>query len=106
MKKRVVSVILLTALLLSSSLLSSCQKGKEKFSSYSFDYFDTATTITGYADSKEEFDKISQEILDELRIYHKLFTIYDRYENFNNLCTVNTLYDGEHKVVEVDQKNN
>ena len=104
MKKRVISIILLAALLLSSSLLFSCQKGKEKFSSYSFDYFDTATTITGYADSKEEFDKISQEILDELRIYHKLFTIYDRYENFNNLCTVNTLYDGEHKVVEVDQK--
>lgn len=104
MKKRIITIFLLTAFLFSSSLLTSCQKEKEKFSSYSFDYFDTVTSITGYEETKEDFDKISQEILDELRIYHKLFTIYDRYEDINNLCTVNTVYNGEHRVVEVDQK--
>ena len=107
MKKRILAVILLMALLSCTSLLSSCNKKeneKEKFSSYSFDYFDTVTVITGYEESKEEFDKVSEEILDELRVYHRLFTIYDRYEDLNNICTINTLYNGEHRVVEVDQK--
>ena len=102
--KKALALILSLILLLSASLLTSCAEKKEKFSSYSFDYFDTVTTITGYEKSQEDFDKVSNEILDELRAYHRLFTIYDRYENFNNLCTVNTLYDGEHKAVEVDQK--
>ena len=102
--KKALALILSIALLLGCSLLTSCAEKKEKFSSYSFDYFDTVTTITGYEKSKEDFDKISNSILEELRTYHRLFTIYDRYEDLNNLCTINTLYSAEHRVVEVDQK--
>ena len=63
--KRFLSLLLLTAVLL-PCVLCACGKKAEKYSSYSFDYFDTATTITGYAESQEAFDEISDGILAEL----------------------------------------
>ncbi len=104
MKKKVIIFLLLFCLLLESSLFSSCSKKTTKFSSYSFDYFDTVTTIIGYAETEEEFNQISERILKELEEYHKLFTIYHRYENFDNLCTVNELTNGEHRIVQVDKR--
>ena len=83
--------------------LSSCGE-KTKYSTYSLDYFDTVTTIIGYADSREEFDQISAEILAELGEYHRLFTIYHRFEGLENLCTINALQNGEHSVVSVDRR--
>lgn len=93
-------------IILSLALLASCGSTKEKksFSSYSFDYFDTVTSIVGYEYSQEEFDIISNEIFEMLGEYHRLFTIYDRYEDFNNLLTVNQLTDGVHERVEVDER--
>ena len=112
-KRRFFSSLLLFALLLSCFSLYACKKSEnesnnskktEKFSEYSLDYFDTATTITGYAETQEEFDKISQDILLKLSEYHKLYTIYHRFEGLENLCTVNELTDGAHRTVTVDQK--
>jgi thiamine biosynthesis lipoprotein len=60
-----------------------------KFTDYSFDYFDTVTTIVGYEDTKEEFDAACRQIKAELEVYHKLYTIYNRYEGMNNLCLIN-----------------
>lgn len=106
MKKRsFLSSLLLLALLLSCVSLYACAKPKtEKFTEYSLDYFDTATTITGYAETREEFDEISKEILSNLEKYHKLFDIYHRYEGLENLCTVNELKDGAHRTVTVDTR--
>ena len=84
--------------------MTSCQTGDQKFNEYSFDYFDTVTTITGYAKDKDEFDKVSAEILALLGEYHRLFTIYHRFEGMENLCTVNELVDGAHRTVTVDQR--
>ncbi len=84
--------------------LSACMAKKEKFSSYSFDYFDTATTITGYAKTREEFDEVANDILTQLGEYHKLFTIYHRFEGMENLCTVNELSNGVHRTVQVDRR--
>lgn len=112
-KRRFLALLLLLAILISPVSLISCSRsdnnqstGKdlEKFSEYSFDYFDTATTITGYATTREEFDRISKEILYELEEYHKLFTIYTRYDGMENLCTVNDVTNGAHRVVTVDQR--
>ena len=106
MKIKALPLVLSLCLLLSSLSLFSCKKEKslEKFNSYSFEYFDTVTTITGYAESKEEFDEIAAEILAELKDYHRLFTIYHRFEGMENLCTVNELVDGAHRVVTVDRR--
>ena len=100
MKKRFISLILLLSILTSSLAISSCAKKKEKYTSHSFDYFDTVTAITGYAKSKEAFDKISNRILEELEEYHRLYTIYEHYEGVNNLYAINKA----HERLKVDQK--
>lgn len=107
MKKRSLLVsLLLVALLIPTMLLGGC--GKEdaplRFSAYSLDYFDTATTVTGYAKDQAEFDRVSGEILAELAEYHRLFTIYHRFDGMENLCTVNQLTDGVHRTVTVDRR--
>ncbi len=101
--KKILSLLMtaVTVLLLFSGCTA---KKKEKFNAYYFDYFDTATTITGYCDSKEEFDSICLEIKDMLQEYHRLFTIYNRYDGINNLVTVNDVKNGSHSVVKVDRK--
>ena len=106
-KKQFLSLFLLIAILLSCTFFTACEEQnstKEKYSAYSLDYFDTATTITGYAKSKEEFDKISDDILKQLEEYHQLFTIYHRFEGMENLCTINDLKNKEHRVVSVDAR--
>lgn len=104
MKVKLLSVLLSLAMLLPCAALSSCEKPPEKFSEYSFDYFDTVTTITGYAESQEAFDGIAESVLTELGEYHRLFTIYHRFEGLENLCTVNELVDGQHRTVTVDRR--
>ena len=96
--------------LLFCSVLSSCkpplQKNshKNKYSAHSFDYFDTAATITGYETTKEEFDAVAEDVFAKLSEYHKLYTIYHRFDGMENLCTVNELVDGAHRTVTVDRR--
>ncbi len=84
---------------------ASCKAAeKTKFSKHYFDYFDTVTTITAYTKTEEEFNALCEEITSLLNEYHRLYTIYNRYENFTNLVTVNDVTDGKHKVVTVDER--
>ncbi len=99
--KKLLSVILIISFAL---FFTSCEKAKEKYTDYSFDYFDTVTTITGYEKRKEDFDLVCGEIKDLLGEYHRLYDIYNFYEGVNNLYSVNALYDGEHRAVQVDKK--
>ena len=101
--KKFFCIFTLVTILAQLFFLPSCAK-KDKFSAYSFDYFDTVTSIVGYETSKEAFDETKQLIMSELEDFHRLFTIYDRYEGINNLCVVNSVSDGKHQAVEVDQK--
>ncbi len=90
--------LLALALLL---ILSSCNKSTpEKYSAYYFDYFDTATTVVGYAQSRDEFDAVCEKVKTALEEYHRLYTIYTRYDGVNNLYTINNS-DGE---VAVDER--
>ncbi len=105
MKKTVSAVMAIILVVLQVLLLCSCNATeKTKYSAHYFDYFDTATTIIGYTETKEEFDSVCQEITALLQEYHRLFTIYNRYENLNNMVTINDVVDGEHSVVTVDRK--
>lgn len=103
MKQHKLTVLLLACILL-LGVLPSCGQKPQAYKAYSLDYFDTATTVTGYAESQEEFDRISGEILAELGEYHRLYTIYHRFEGLENLCTVNELVDGRHRTVTVDRR--
>ena len=98
MKRRLSCLILVFILI---AIFSSCKKeGKEKYTEYIFDCFDTATVITGYADSEEEFNAVVGDIKTQLKEYHKLYTIYNKYEGVNNLYIINN----SDSPVEVDRK--
>ncbi len=99
-KKTINFIVLCVCVLTVCTVFLSCGKQKSKYSAYAFDYFDTVTTITGYAFDKEEFDLVCEEIFALLSEYHKLFTIYERYDGLVNLCTVNTA----HETVAVDER--
>ena len=102
MKKRtVISLFLCIVICLS---LTGCTMKRTKYSSHSFAYFDTVTTVTGYAKDQAEFDLICEDIFESLGEYHRLFTIYHRYDGLENLCTVNELQNGMHRTVKVDKK--
>ena len=100
--KRIACFVLVLTLI--ASLFTGCEKKKTKFNDYSFDYFDTVTTISGFENNQEDFDAKCKEIKALLEEYHKLYDIYNAYEGINNLHTVNQLVDGKHKPVKVDKK--
>ena len=103
--KKVLSSILIASVMLSVvGLFSACQKNKQKFTNYYFDYFDTSSTIIGYEETKEDFSKVCKEIEAQLKEYHQLFDIYKKYDGVNNLCVVNELENGQHKEIKVDKK--
>ena len=72
-----------------SLCISGCGKNYEKFTDYSFEYFDTATSIIGFEKSEEVFKENVDKIKEKLEEYHKLYTIYSRYEDVNNVYTIN-----------------
>ncbi len=84
--RRLLPLVLALAL-----LLCGCggPTGPEKYQRTYWEAFDTVTTITGFADSQEEFDAVAQQVFDELYGYHQLFDIYNDYAGLNNLKTVN-----------------
>ena len=104
MKIKIIAALSAFCLIVPCFCFSACKKAYEKYDEYSFDYFDTVTTVTGYAESRESFDTTAEEILAELGEYHRLFTIYHRFENMENLCTVNELVGGQHRTVKVDSR--
>ena len=81
----------LICLVLCILCLTGCtaQTSKKQYTATYLDLFDTVTTVTGLADSKEEFETAAQQIHDALLRYHRLFDIYNVYEDLNNLKTVN-----------------
>ncbi|MBR4293178.1 MAG: FAD:protein FMN transferase [Clostridia bacterium] len=105
MKNRLQCILLAFSLIVSSALFSCTPKmTKNKYTAYSMDYFDTVITIVGYEETEEEFNAVSDEILTLFGEYHRLFTIYHRFDGMENLCTVNDIYDGEHRTVNVDKR--
>ncbi len=68
------------------------------------EYFDTVTTITGYADSQEEFDTVADEVFSAFSEYDRLYSIYHRFNGMENLCTINELVDGQHRTVTADRR--
>ena len=83
-------------------MLNGCKKNQYKaYSITYFDYFDTVTTIIGYEKKEEDFNERVIYIENLLKEYHRLYDIYDSYENINNLYTLNQEVGNE---VVVDQK--
>lgn len=79
---------------LAAVLVTGCapQQNKVSLNRYQATFltlFDTVTSMVGYAESEEEFEAVTDEIHDQLEIYHQLFDIYNDYEGVNNIKTIN-----------------
>lgn len=81
----------LLIILLFSCLLTSfgCAKKTTRYQAEFLSLFDTVTTVVGYAENKDEFTSLAEQIKGKLAEYHKLFDIYNSYEGLNNLKTIN-----------------
>lgn len=104
MKKFIAILLVFSCLFLSACDGTVSGEPKEKFSTYYFDYFDTATSVVGYEKTRRDFDSVCTDIEALLKEYHRLYDIYTVYDGINNIATVNSVVDGEHKEVEVDKK--
>lgn len=79
---------LLAALILFS--LSSCAKQETtRYTTTFLQLFDTMTEIVAYTDNKEEFERFSNLVHDNLKEYHELYDIYNDVPGVNNLKTIN-----------------
>ena len=87
--KKIISLFLILLAAFQVCFLTACNKKPKKFTDYSFDFFDTVTTIVGYEQSQEVFEKNCEKIKGWLSLYHRLYDIYTTYENITNLCTIN-----------------
>ena len=83
---------LLLAVMLVCGCVSSPAKSEAVYSKYSqriSDIFDTEITFIGYAQTKEEFDRVYTEILSLLERYDHIFDAYNAYDDLHNLYFVN-----------------
>jgi thiamine biosynthesis lipoprotein len=87
MWKKTTLFLVVTVLLMS---VAGCSRaGYEKFSGSFFDSFDTYTTIVGYFQSEEEFDRYFNQMESRLKELHKLFDKFNSYDGINNIKTIN-----------------
>ena len=87
--KRTVSLLIVLALLLTGCASGEKVPEKKQYNATLLTLFDTVTTIVGRAESEAAFKEISQQVHDELLVYHQLFDIYNSYEGIINLKDVN-----------------
>ena len=94
MKKMIAFVLtlaMIVGLLVGCAVPNMGQKNetnKKQYQATFLTLFDTVTTVIGYAETEEEFGKITDTIYAELEKYHKLFDIYNDYE-VSNIKTIN-----------------
>lgn len=88
MIRKILSLVL-TAALLTGCAVPQNTVSQKRYQASFLTLFDTVTSIVGYAQSEEEFEKITDEIHDQLEAYHQLFDIYKTYEGVNNIKTIN-----------------
>ncbi|MBE6534644.1 MAG: FAD:protein FMN transferase [Ruminococcaceae bacterium] len=85
MKTKIISLILITVIITFSFCACSY---KNKYIAEYFEYFDTYSSLTVYCDNKN-FEVYKTEFENIIQKYHKLFDIYNFYENTVNLKLLN-----------------
>lgn len=93
-KKGLVSILVVMGMILPVFCFSSCGVLRAYSSGY-FDYFDTYSSFTVYASSKEEFNSFAEIFESEAEKYHKLLNIYEKYDGLVNLASLNDQAAGE-----------
>ncbi len=88
MIRKILSLVLAVVLMTGCAMQQNTVK-QNRYQATFLELFDTVTSIVGYAQTEEEFKKITDEIHDQLEAYHQLFDIYNDYEGINNIKTIN-----------------
>ena len=98
--KKILSLVLSFVLLFS---LFGCTNTKyTKYSKSFLELFDTASSITAYDTSQENFDKKYNELYKVIKKYSELFDIYNGYDDIINIKYLNDNAYKEH--IEVDKE--
>lgn len=80
-------LIKLLSIILILGFFCSCKE--QQYTASYVDVYNTYSTLTAQAKDKETFDDISNNLHKELLRLHKLFDIYNNYEDINNIKTIN-----------------
>ena len=70
--------------------MTACKDEYNKYTDYTFDYFDTVISIIGYEKNEADFKINSEKIKSKFQEYHKLYNIYSRYDDTQNIYSINT----------------
>ena len=90
MRRKIPAVMLAVLMGVCALGLTGCAaKEKIKYQTTFLNLFDTVTSITGYEESEEAFNRTAARIHDEMEAYDHLYDIYHEYPDTVNLCTVN-----------------
>lgn len=87
--KRIFCICVCLALLLCACSLQPGGRENKKYTATFLTLFDTVTTVVGYAESEAAFEESAQGVYERLSEYHKLFDIYNEYEDTVSLKYVN-----------------
>lgn len=72
----------------------------KRYSVNFLELFDTVTTVTGFAESREAFAEKAAVVQETLAYYHKLFDIYNAYEGVKGVKAINDAAGREPVAVE------
>lgn len=109
----ILTLLCFVSLVLTAVSCGNEEKSKEKFTKTYIDYFDTVTSVIGYAENEEEFNEVSDFVESRLYEYHKLYDAYhsatdfgyeDEYAGITNIKDINAIVNGKHMVRKVDRK--
>ncbi|MDO5018017.1 MAG: FAD:protein FMN transferase [Lagierella massiliensis] len=91
MKKKLLSVLMITIVILTSCATNNNEvsEGYEKHKKTFFDVFDTIIDFTAYTKTQEEYDKYYELVKSEFERLHKLYNHFDSFEGINNIKTIN-----------------
>lgn len=86
---RVLCLLSVLCLLLGGCAPSGSAEKAQKYSAVFYDAFDTVTSVIGFADSQETFDRVFGQVREMFMHYHRIYDGYHGYEGINNLYYVN-----------------
>ena len=88
-RNRIMGAVIIAVLLIGVLVYRYANKSLEQYTATFLDVFHTSTTIIGYAEDEASFREDVALLKEKLEYYHRLYDIYNDYEDINNIKTIN-----------------